>query len=146
MGVVPLNSTGYERKAMARKRLIADIIGTIGFILGMIAGCIIVQAELYMNPMDYQNSYVGLVFYCYVATAVVSFPFLAVQFILNRKNSLPLVYVAVAILIILVLMFLYRANLAGGVFLFMAWVTFPLLIGRQIFRIYKNRVKPKTMP
>jgi hypothetical protein len=71
------------------KKLITHMVGSIGIILGLVAGYTIIQAELDLNPMSYAESYEGLIFYSYSACAIVSSPFLLMQHIIeHRKNSL----------------------------------------------------------
>ena len=93
------------------------MVGSIGIILGLVAGYTIIQAELDLNPMSYAESYEGLIFYSYSACAIVSSPFLLMQHIIeHRKNSL-LIFTVLGLFLLLGALLFYDKNL-GGVFFF----------------------------
>lgn len=117
------------------KKLITHMVGSIGIILGLVAGYTIIQAELDLNPMSYAESYEGLIFYSYSACAIVSSPFLLMQHIIeHRKNSL-LIFTVLGLFLLLGALLFYDKNLGGGVLLFLSWALCPFLAGNFLCKV-----------
>lgn len=128
---------------MVRKKVIANIIGGVGILLGIVAGYTVVQAELYLNPMVHRDNYSGIVLYFYTFFALEAFPFLFCRQLILCKARKYFLVGAVILSILWICVFLDNKGFAFTALGLMACVSFPLFTIEFFWKFLKNR---KTMP
>lgn len=92
------------KKAMVKEK-IADGIACVGLILGVVAGIIVMRAELYLSPMSYTETYTGLISYFYFYFAMVATPFLIVRFFIRTQHKKLAILLVACVIMLLALLF-----------------------------------------
>lgn len=87
---------------MVKRKIAADTIGLFGIVLGLLSGMAVIDAELYMNPMDYHDNNYKLAIPFYEVFCLTS-----ITFILIRRSLLHKKY----ILVLLYLFFIYSIGI-----------------------------------
>lgn len=116
------------------KEKMASLIAYAGIILGILAGIFVIRAELYLNPMSYIESYMGLVYYFYFFLSIVATPFLMVSLLIRTKHKKSLSFSLLLTSILLMLLFWYDSDFGQKIFLIIILLVFPIFLAALLLK------------
>lgn len=110
------------------KEKIANLIAYVGVILGILTGIAVTRAELYLSPISYIESYMGLAYYFYYFLSMIAIPFLMVRVFIRTKHKKSVSLSLLLSGIILALLFWYDRGFGQEIFVIIISLAFSILL------------------
>lgn len=128
---------------MVRKKIVANAVGLFGIASGIFTGVTIINAELYLNPMDYHDNHFKLALPFYAAFSMISTPFLFIRkAIFSEEHKIIWGGSAALCIFALSLPFLFEAEIIQTFMITVICLLFPILVF-DVFKPIWGATSPK---
>jgi hypothetical protein len=113
---------------MAKRKIIAIAFSSFGLLIGTFSALTVINAEIYMNPMDYKEGLINIIIHFYQFFSLTSFLFILLGYaFLNPKYMILIIALTLGYIFCFIISFYLFKNVPD-VFYYSIYFIFPFII------------------